>query len=432
MPLLTAQDEALRQTAWETIAARPDWSAGIERLIRQLCEGSETRLIDLDTMHGAVVAFAHVQAVQEQIGELLVSPRVNSLVRARLLRAIGEAPTAQWPASWKPGVIKAIDRSQRDVQWAAVRAVAAREQAEFAPHLETIVENPKAPMGMRVDSAVGLAHFARPLNGTAYALLNAQLQTDDALSRLEAARAIGRAKLNEVQLTELASATSKLGTLELSAVIGAFAQSQDATIGLALMDALRKSPAMKTVSASRRTEAFANFPAEIKTQAAELFAADSSTATQQAQRLDFLLNGLTTGDAERGRELFFGRRAACASCHRVGSNGATVGPDLSTVGVRRSARDLIEAIAFPSASIARGFESFTFTTTRGKIHAGIILNQTPAAIQIRTGSQDVLWLDRGDVEEISPSPVSIMPEGLDRTLTATELSDLTAYLKSRK
>jgi len=39
---------------------------------------------------------------------------------------------------------------------------------------------------------------------------------------------------------------------------------------------------------------------------------------------------------------------------------------------------------------------------------------------------------RSEIEEIQPSRVSIMPQGLDRQLTAEQLSDLIAFLTSLK
>ena len=40
-------------------------------------------------------------------------------------------------------------------------------------------------------------------------------------------------------------------------------------------------------------------------------------------------------------------------------------------------------------------------------------------------------VNRNQIEETKPSPVSMMPEGLLNTLTQDEILDLTAYLLSR-
>ncbi|MEP6994984.1 MAG: protein kinase, partial [Acidobacteriota bacterium] len=59
---------------------------------------------------------------------------------------------------------------------------------------------------------------------------------------------------------------------------------------------------------------------------------------------------LSQGEPARGRELFFGAKAACSACHSIAGNGGHIGPDLSKIGSIRAGRDLLEAIAFPSAS----------------------------------------------------------------------------------
>ena len=65
---------------------------------------------------------------------------------------------------------------------------------------------------------------------------------------------------------------------------------------------------------------------------------------------------LRRGNASRGREVFFGSKAACSACHFILGVGGHVGPDLSRIGEGRTSRDLLEAILYPSASFARGFE----------------------------------------------------------------------------
>src|SRR5262249_7545249 len=67
-------------------------------------------------------------------------------------------------------------------------------------------------------------------------------------------------------------------------------------------------------------------------------------ADSQKERLAELEPLLTDGDAVKGRSVFFGKKVACATCHRVAGDGGTVGPDLSKIGVVRSGRDLLESI----------------------------------------------------------------------------------------
>ena len=50
--------------------------------------------------------------------------------------------------------------------------------------------------------------------------------------------------------------------------------------------------------------------------------------------------------------------AGCVGCHKIGSEGAAVGPDLTRVGARLTAAGIREAILLPDAKVTKGFEKF--------------------------------------------------------------------------
>ena len=52
------------------------------------------------------------------------------------------------------------------------------------------------------------------------------------------------------------------------------------------------------------------------------------------------------------------RAAGCLGCHKIGAEGAAVGPDLTHVGGQLSAAGIREAILQPDAKITKGFENF--------------------------------------------------------------------------
>ena len=52
------------------------------------------------------------------------------------------------------------------------------------------------------------------------------------------------------------------------------------------------------------------------------------------------------------------RGAGCVGCHKVGSEGGAIGPDLTRVGARLSAAQIRESILTPDAKIAKGYEKF--------------------------------------------------------------------------
>ncbi len=141
---------------------------------------------------------------------------------------------------------------------------------------------------------------------------------------------------------------------------------------------------------------------------------------------------LPTGGVESGKLVFHGRKAACSECHRTGDEGGKIGPDLSKVGERRNQRDLLEALIVPSASIARGYESQVIRTTGGRTLTGLVVRETAESIFLRTNDQREVRLRRSEIEAQKPSDLSIMPAGLENTMSRQELADLLAYLRSLK
>ncbi|HUY92160.1 MAG TPA: hypothetical protein VMV10_25685 [Pirellulales bacterium] len=69
-------------------------------------------------------------------------------------------------------------------------------------------------------------------------------------------------------------------------------------------------------------------------------------------------------------------------------------------------------------------------TDDGRTLSGVLLEDKPDEIVISAGVDKTYRLPRSAIEEMSRGEKSIMPEGLDKTLTERELADLVAYLKS--
>ena len=123
-------------------------------------------------------------------------------------------------------------------------------------------------------------------------------------------------------------------------------------------------------------------------------------------------------------------RSLCSICHRVGRFGGTLGPDLSTIGQVRSRRDLLEAIVFPSATFARGYEPVQIETSNGETFHGIIGEQKNDAVFLGLPDGSKREIARASITATSLSEVSPMPPGMDHVLTSEELKSLLAYLAS--
>jgi putative heme-binding domain-containing protein len=154
---------------------------------------------------------------------------------------------------------------------------------------------------------------------------------------------------------------------------------------------------------------------------------------QQEQRLNELSAFLPEGDAERGAMLFNNQdRSKCTICHLKGDKGVRLGPDLTWIGAIRSERDLLEAIVYPSASIARYHEVVNVLTKDGDMVSGLLVRETVDKMFLSSAEGIVRSVPYRDINQARYSNVSLMPEGLDQLLKPKEIADLVAYLKASK
>ena len=121
--------------------------------------------------------------------------------------------------------------------------------------------------------------------------------------------------------------------------------------------------------------------------------------------------------------------AACYTCHRIGSQGADYGPDLSTFGRQQTAEVIIEAIAQPSASVSHGYEGSEIKTKDGLTVTGMVLANADSLIVKCVGGA-LQTIPRSRVESVKPMNRSLMYDPEHLGLTAQSVADIVAYLKS--
>ncbi len=139
---------------------------------------------------------------------------------------------------------------------------------------------------------------------------------------------------------------------------------------------------------------------------------------------------LLGGDADRGRDVFFGNAAAsCRRCHKINGDGGEVGPDLSAVAKDKPREYLLESIVLPNAKIAKGFESVVFALADGRVVSGIIKGEDAAGYRLMKPTGEVVTIARSDVEEQAKGK-SGMPEDLVKQLSKSDIRDLVEYLST--
>jgi putative heme-binding domain-containing protein len=434
-PLLDTDDPQLRKTALAVISARKGWATELVGLLRGWLEETKPADEHLSLLRGTLLAQAADPAIQHMIAETLVSDKTSTPVRLLLWEVIYRAPLGDLPEAWLTAVQRTLQGGSPSEIRQVIAIVNERKLEKFDEWIMVMARNKEAETDLRIESLAAVAPRLRMLDDQDFALLVGQLKVETPpLLLLAAARGLSEAPLGNRKLHELSRALPDTGPLALPILLRAYQQTDDETTGLGLVAALNQSPAVENLSADELAGILRKFPESVQKGAAGLFKrlGGSSLEEQKAK-----LTGLTKlldppGDAKRGREVFFSRKAGCANCHTIANEGGRVGPDLTKIAASRSGTDLLEAIVFPSASFAREFRPYIVATDSGKVHTGIISRQTADAIHLRTADLAEIRIPRAAIEEIKESNTSIMPKGIDAALSPEELRDLLAYLRNLK
>jgi len=129
-------------------------------------------------------------------------------------------------------------------------------------------------------------------------------------------------------------------------------------------------------------------------------------------------------DAERGKTLFV---ANCIVCHKIGSIGREIGPDLSNIHTRFDRRAILDGIINPAAAVAFGSEPYLVLLKNGAALYGLMLSDGPVVtIMDPYGKQYVI--DGEAVAGRRHLNTSIMPPPSYIPLTPQDAADISAYL----
>jgi putative heme-binding domain-containing protein len=105
---------------------------------------------------------------------------------------------------------------------------------------------------------------------------------------------------------------------------------------------------------------------------------------------------------------------------------------LSRIGGIRTRRDLVESIAVPSATLARGYETFRLERAGLDPLVGLVPRETADSLVVVTADGRETVVARGTVTRQEPLAISLMPPGLDRSMPSETLADLVAFLLAQR
>jgi putative heme-binding domain-containing protein len=434
LPLLETEDDDLQHTVLQVVSRRPDWSAGVSDLLAGWLRQGIFTVARERSLSSTLLSFAGQANIKALVINALADAKTPTASRLLLLRIAAQMqpdPGHGWIMALGPS----LEHAEPAVRRAAIAAVKATGLKHFDAQLMELSRQPKLPAELRVAALECLAERRENVDGESFALLLGQLsEKSDPVLRLAAARTLGASRLNREQLGRLADAIPNVNTMVLRQLLGAFALSSDANVGKALVAALERSAAAEALNTAEIDRALKKQPAEVADLAGPLrkkMAAREENQVAYLAKLKAELSPLKA-NPNLGRFVFFSSKAGCATCHRAEGKGGQIGPDLSKIGLFRSAAGILESIVFPSLTIAPEYRTYQIQTRDGKLWNGLITWEAPDAVSLRTAQLTEVRILRKDIEELSPSRVSLMPDGLERTLNRQELRDLVEFLVQRK
>ncbi|AMV28344.1 HEAT repeat protein [Gemmata sp. SH-PL17] len=150
----------------------------------------------------------------------------------------------------------------------------------------------------------------------------------------------------------------------------------------------------------------------------------------QVDKIRVLVN--SKGDAKKGKELYLNTKVlACATCHRVEGVGGAVGPDLTRVWDTHTVEKLLESIVDPSKEIKEGFQTYRLVTADSKVYTGLKVKDDAKEVVIRDANGRDNRIAKDEIEALTPSKLSLMPDNVVSQITFEQFIDLLAFLKSK-
>ena len=432
IPLMTSDHETLRRTAVWIVGHHADWGTPLANYFASMLanvDGVNDSTIDV------LARLSSAPEIQALIAEHLTS--ANEVTRANALHVVAQSGLTSAPASWLDALTQLLNEAQPATAAAVIHATRNLAQPkgghpEFTKALLSIANKTDMNRDIRID-ALSTAGAGHPLSADTYAMLTSCLNADEEMAvRTNAAQLVGRSALSPEQLRMLLKLVPSAGPLELPRLLPALESQTDEAFGLQLVSALQTSEGKAGLRTDLIKPLLDKFPASVRDAGKPLLTSLNASAEQQTSELEDMLSSLPEGDINRGHEVFMGKKAACITCHKLGYGGGRLGPDLSTIGRVRTKRDLLEAIMFPGVSIVRGYEPVVIAQKDGRTQAGIIISESRDEVVLGIDATKTAHIARTDIEEILPSNVSPMPNGMIKVLTREELADVVEFLLSRK
>jgi putative membrane-bound dehydrogenase-like protein len=421
----------------------PEASAALAKLIRR--DGKDSWIQAAILSSAAKSAPALLEALVTDAdylktagaGELAMLTRLAAIIGARpgdaeLARALtilGEAKEGgeAWRLAVLEGLGQGMQNSQRSLRalWEQPPAALKDAVGKARPFFEraaVTVRDPKRSEADRLAAARLLAHGPHAVAGPALQpLLTPQYSAELQLAAVRSLSLQDNAKVADT-LLEGWNGYSPLVRREVIEAL--FARKDRLT---KLLDAVEQKKILAgQIEMARRDQLRKHPDAVLRKRAGTLLAGQAEPSRQKIiddyrPALDF------KSEAKKGKDVF---KRVCSTCHKLENVGTEVGPDLLSALRNKTPEVLIVDILDPSRDVDPRYINYVVTTKAGRSLTGLIAVETPASVTLRRAEKAEDTILRTQIDEITATGKSVMPDELEKQLTKQDLADLIAYLTS--
>lgn len=388
-----------------------------------------------ETILATVLSKASDLRDRDEMAEQLISTAIGAHGDEGLARVVDvianekETKVVRWQMAATASLYQALARKRTATEPAksavdeAVRAKLLSRLEPIVAHARSIAKNETSTVADRAVAVRLLGRDKEHLDGDLAALadmLDPRSAPELQAAALESLVKIANAKTPGIFVEKWPGA----GPTIREAILNAYLSRPQWTT--ALLDAVEAGTILPLdLTAATRERLLQSKDGKLRERAGKLLASvqlsDRQTVIEQNQ------SALTLpGNALRGALVF---QAHCTSCHRFRARGREIGPNLAALQDKTPAA-LLTHVLDPSRAVEAKFRGYLVATSDGRVISGMIVAESASSITIATsnGAQETIL--RADVESLTSSGKSFMPEGLEKDLAPQALADLFAFIQS--
>lgn len=423
-PFLNSPNKDLQNVGLWVASHHTDWAQDLLPYIKNRLAKFPLKDTETELLTKLLQSYTDQAAMQK----FIVDENENASEEKKIFLAkiMASLNAQKLPENWTNLIGKEL-KSEKDTELksALITILKSRNITGFEKELEAISSNTNFPTNLRI-KALSLSKGG--IDSPQFQFLKNQISDKaEATTRQMALNVLANKVQTDSQLESIASEILPTAdALTMPQLLPYFKKTNNPEIGNQLYSKLLNFKGLDNLNESLIGEIFDNFDNSF---IAKKYAILAKITKLKADRIDYLkdLEKIAlTGDIEKGRKIFYGK-AICSTCHNVGKEGGKFGPDLTSIQRDRSVHDLLEAIAYPSLSFVRLYETYEIETTNGTF-TGIIKEQSPTLILLENAPNSVIRIAKKDVKNIKNSEVSMMPQGLEKILSKEELADLMTFI----